>query len=78
MISNEDLATRCTALSVAKDFVAPIAELYPPEAYKIVSQSAGPFTTSPNTTMTPAEQVVGMMINIADWILDTDGEERRV
>lgn len=61
---------RLSALEKAREFVAPIFEANPAEKYTLVSGSAGPFAVAPNTTVTPAEQVIGQMILVADWLLN--------
>ena len=69
-IDAEKMAARQHALASAKMFMDPIFESYPLEAYKTVHAPAVVFSVPPGSTMTPADQAVDLILQIADWLLD--------
>ncbi len=72
MIDNETLEQRKVAFEVARALLQPICEVFPLEAYRITTSSSGPFSTPPGITMTPSEQVINMIITVADWLMDVE------
>lgn len=74
MVNQEEMEIRKTALEIASFIVKDLAEAYPPENYEIITMpGAGPFSVAPRSTVTAAEQLTEMMMNLASWLL---GEER--
>jgi hypothetical protein len=68
MIDQEELAVRHAALAMAREVVTPVIEDHPLEAYEI-SGPSNIFASGSNTTKTPAEQNVDLLIDIASWLV---------
>ncbi len=72
MIDQETLDIRKEAFTHALTIVTPILESYPPEAYRITTGPSLIFSVPAGNTVTPAEQVISSILNVADWLLDKE------
>ncbi len=70
IINHDTLTIRQAVLIDARMFVQPILDAYPPEDCRVTSGPTAPFTTPAGSTTTKAEQVVNLILTIADWLLD--------
>lgn len=72
MLDNEEFEQRKEAFALAKTYVLPLCETYPPENF---IEQIGPSTIiSSNGThiVTAAEQAVNLMITVASWLIKDD------
>lgn len=57
------------ALSIAKTYIDEVFAKYPPEQFSKNLTSAGPLITPVRSTVTQAQQVILLMIELANWLL---------
>lgn len=72
MLSSQEYDQRSSALSLAEVFISSIFDKYKPEQYSNQTGLSGPFQTPQKIIMTPADQFVTSMLNIADWLVKTE------
>jgi hypothetical protein len=66
---NNEFKKRRKALAVADQYATAIFDIYPPEEYTGNSGPNMPLCSPTTYVVTPAEQVVNLMIQIADWLV---------
>lgn len=69
-MDDQTMAMRSQALETARDFVAPILESCPPEEYESVNSTGLMLVAANRTTMTKADQVIGHILEVANWLLN--------
>lgn len=69
MITKEEMELRSVALQEAREIVAPIIEDFKPEPYRVTHSPAIMLSTPAGTTVTPAETVARLYMDVAEWLL---------